>query len=93
MTFLGILPTMIRRIAFDIGAIIVLNLAPWWVSLAYAIIGVAIFPWFLEAIFMGLFFDAVYGTCTMAWYVRPLHTAVFTVPLGIGEFIKRRINV
>ena len=89
----AILPGMIRRIAFDIGAIAVLFLAPWWIALAYAAIGVVLFPWYLESVFMGLFFDVVYGGASFAWYFRMVHTVIFTVPVAAGEFIKRRVNM
>ena len=84
---------MIRRIGFDIGAVAVCLFAPWWVALAYAVVGIVIFPWYLEAIFIGLFFDAFYGTNALAWYYRGIHTVIFAVPLGLGEYIKRRINM
>ena len=84
---------MIRRIAFDIGAIAVLFLGPWWVALAYAVIGIVLFPWFIEAVFMGLFFDAMYGSPAVSRYLREIHTLLFAVPLCIGEYVKRRINV
>lgn len=84
---------MLRRILFDLGAIAVVLLLPWWVALAYALIGITLFPWYLEAIFIGLFFDTFYGTPALAWYLKGLHTIIFTIPLGIGEYIKRRVNL
>lgn len=84
---------MWKRVVFDIVAVVVVFFAPWWVVLAYVIVGVAIFPWYLEAVFLGLFFDVMYGTSILPWYERVLHTFIFLIPLGIGEYIKSRINV
>jgi hypothetical protein len=84
---------IIGRIIFSVIAVILTFFAPWWVVLMYAIIGIILFPWYLEALFLGLYFDSMYGIPTLHWYVRIMHTVLFVTPLGIAEFIKRRINL
>ena len=84
---------IIGRIAFTFIAVILVFFAPWWAVLVYATIGIIVFPWYLEALFLGLYFDVMYGIPTLHWYVRIVHTVLFVTPLGITEFIKRRINV
>lgn len=81
------------RILFDIGALILVLLTPWWVVFLYILIGVVLFPWYIEAVFWGLFFDVMYGTPLVSWYVRIMHTALFTLPVLLSTFIKQRINV
>lgn len=84
---------IVGRILFSIIAGILVFFAPWWVVLVYTVLGVILFPWYLEAMFLGLYFDVMYGIPTLHWYERIIHTIIFVAPLGIGEFIKRRINV
>ncbi|MEI8223692.1 MAG: hypothetical protein WCG20_01065 [bacterium] len=84
---------LIKRIVFSVIAVILAFFAPWWVVLMYAIIGIILFPWYLEALFLGLYFDTMYGIPTLQWYIRIMHTVLFVTPLGIAEFIKRRINL
>ena len=84
---------IIGRVVFTLIAAILVFFAPWWVVLMYAIIGIILFPWYLEALFLGLYFDIMYGIPTLHWYARIVHTVLFVTPLGIAEFIKRLINV
>lgn len=84
---------IVGRIIFTFIAAVLVFFMPWWVVLMYTLIGIVIFPWYIEAIFLGLYFDIMYGIPTLHWYTRIIHTIVFLTPLGITEFIKRRINV
>ncbi len=84
---------MWKRAVFDIFAVILAFFAPWWVVLMYAMIGSILFPWYLETIFFGLFFDVMYGTSMLPWYERVSHTALFLIPLSISEYVKSRINI
>ena len=83
---------MWKRILWDIVAIILVFWAPWWVTFIVGIGGVVLFPWYLEIIFLGAFYDAIFGGNFVHWYHHLIHTAIFTIPLLIGELIKTNIN-
>lgn len=81
------------RVLFTLGGIVLTLLMPWWVVFGYGIIGIILFPWYLEVICIGLYFDTVFGIPTVVWYMRMMHTAWLVFPLIIVELIKQRINV
>lgn len=84
---------MWKRLLFDSGALALVLVAPWWVALAYTLLGIILFPWYVEALLLGLFFDTVYGMTLLPWYQRMTHTTLFIIPVGIGQYIKSRIDV
>ena len=84
---------MWKRIVWDVICLALVFSAPWWVTLIVAIGGVILFPWYIEIIFIGALYDSLYGGIGLVWYKHLVHTAIFTVPLLIGEYIKTTINL
>ena len=84
---------MWKRIIWDIVCLGMAFFAPWWATLVFGIIGVIAFSWYIEIIFLGVWYDAVFGGVTGAWYYHFIHTTIFLIPLCIAEFIKTRINI
>lgn len=69
------------RVFWGIASLFMVFIAPWWVVLCMGIIGAIIFPWYIEIIFLGACFDALFGGATGAWYRTLIHTGIFTIPL------------
>lgn len=84
---------MWKRIPWDILCLVLVFIAPWWVVLILGVIGVILFPWYLEIIFLGVLFDVLYGGIAISWYRHLIHTAIFTVPLLVAEYIKPKLNL
>lgn len=83
---------MWKRIAWDSVSIALIFLAPWWVTLVFGIMGTIFFRWYLEIIFIGILYDALFGGVSGPWYYHLIHTGIFTLPLLGSQFIKTRIN-
>lgn len=81
-----------KRIAWDIGGIVLVFFAPWWVTLIFGILGALYFSWYLEIIFLGILYDVLFGGVSGSWYYHMIHTTIFTLPLLSIEFVKTRIN-
>jgi len=77
---------------FDILMIIVCLAAPWWVALPLGIIGIVLFPWYVEIIIAGALYDTLFGIPSV-WYYHILHTGMFSLPLLVGEYIKSKVHV
>jgi hypothetical protein len=84
---------MWKRIIWDILAIALVVIAPWWITLIWGVLGVIFFTWYLEIIILGALYDALFGLRFLPWYQHLIHTGIFTVPLLIIQFVKTRINV
>lgn len=84
---------MIRRIAWDSVCIGLALTSPWWVVLIVVIAGTIMFPWYIESVFLGALFDALYGGNSNSWISHFTHTALFTTPFIFAEFIRTRINL
>ncbi len=84
---------MWKRIVFDILALGMVFFTPWWAALLFGILGVVLFSWYVELIFLGMFYDVFFGGVAGPWYYHLLHTGIFTLPLLVIEFIKTKINL
>lgn len=83
---------MIGRIGVTLGLLVLAMIAPWWVTLIVGVISTALFPWFIEIIFIGILYDALFGGVVgTAWYSHGIHTLIFSSVLFIAEFIKNNI--
>jgi hypothetical protein len=84
---------MWKRVLWDIFCLILVIIAPWWVALIAVVAGIAVFPWYLEAVMVGMLYDVLYGGVSGSWIFHMIHTVIFTVPLLIAEFIKPKLNL
>lgn len=84
---------MWKRIVWDLIVLLLVFIAPWWVTLIVTGIGAVFFPWYLEMIIVGALYDALFGGIHGVWYYHLLHTFFFTIPLLIIEFIKTKLNL
>ncbi len=84
---------MIKRSLWDIVLVILAFTAPWWVVLVVGVGGVILFSWYVEFILAGAILDAIYGGTARHWYTHLIHVGIFTVILGMIEFIKSKISV
>ncbi|MDB4983844.1 MAG: hypothetical protein JWM20_23 [Patescibacteria group bacterium] len=82
---------MIRRILWDIVLLILVFMAPWWVSLCVGIGGAVLFPWYVEIVLAGAIIDAIYGGAARHWYSHLIHTGIFALLLLAIEFIKTNV--
>lgn len=80
------------RIAYGACLVALVFFVPWWVALLCALAGSILFPWYVEAVLIGLYFDVFFGYPALDWYHAVLHTAVFTVLMLLIQYIKPRIN-
>ena len=65
---------------------------PWWLAFVVAGIGIILFPWYLEVVFVGLYFDVFFGYPALDWYRNSIHTLLLTVFLVVVQYLKPRIN-
>ncbi len=84
---------MWKRILWDILCFGLVIVAPWWVTLTVGTLGAVIFSWYLELVFLGALYDALFGGIALPWYRHLIHTGIFSIPLLLIELIKTRINV
>lgn len=84
---------VIKRIIWNIALVILAFTCPWWVVLVVGAGGVLLFSWYVEFILAGAILDALYGGTARHWYTHLIHTGIFTVILGMVEFIKSKISV
>lgn len=84
---------MWKRVIWDILCIVAVFVAPWWVTLFAGILGVVFFEWFLEILFLGALYDALYGGMSSSWYQHLVHTGIFTVLLFVGQIVRKLINI
>ncbi len=80
------------RIGYSIALFAGVFFMPWWLAFVCVIIGIVLFPWYLEAVFIGLYFDVFFGYPALDWYRNIIHTAVLTLLLVVFQYIKPRIN-
>lgn len=85
---------MIKRIAADIVLFMSVFFAPWYLTVLLAFLFVVLFPKFWEAVFAGLFLDAMYGSESGTLYGRfGLFTAAAAIAVIAVERIKKRIRI
>jgi hypothetical protein len=84
---------MWKRVAWDLLALILVIIAPWWVVLVVGIMGAIVFPWYVELVFLGALIDALYGGNASRLLGHFIHAGIFSVPLLCIEFIRTRINI
>lgn len=68
---------------------------PWWVTLAFGVVGIVIFSWYFEALFLGLLFDVLYGFPAgekIPFYAY-LYSLVFLFSFLVFEYLKRKIQI
>lgn len=80
------------RILYTVVLVLVVFFVPWWAVLILALVGAMVFPWYLESVFIGLYFDVFFGYPALDWYRNIMHTAIFTLPVLAIQYIKPRIN-
>ena len=80
-----------KRILYDIAGLVIVFMFPWWAGLIVAVIGVIVFPWYIEALFFGALYDILYGGIVHHWYLHITQLVIFAIPLFVAEFIKTRI--
>lgn len=84
---------MYQRIIFDIIFFLSLFAAPWWASLAIALVGIFFFNDFYEIIAAGFIMDIVYGTSNAPVIgVRFIGSLTAIALLAGGTFIKNHIR-
>lgn len=57
-----------KRFIFTVLLLGVVVYAPWWVTLAVVGVGTFVFPWYIEVIFIGIFFDILYGAVGVSFF-------------------------
>jgi len=85
---------MMRRIIIDIIFFLSIFFAPWWLFVGTGVIFVFFFPRFWEAVFGGLFLDALYHMETGVIYGRFGFFMISALVLIIvAEEIKKQIRI
>lgn len=72
------------RITFSIIAFILFLTLPYWVYAPFILIGVVIFPLYVEAIIFGLLIDTIYGG---AGYGQILFGLPFSIGASLSVFL------
>ncbi len=50
------------RTLFSIFAVLLITLTPYWIYLPVILVGIVLFPLYVEAIFFGFLIDTLYGS-------------------------------
>lgn len=82
---------MWKRIIYSIIVFSLVFLAPWWVSIIFAIAGAFYFKLFIELIIVGMFIDSIYGNILFDDKIAFMFTLVTSVLLGFISFLKDRM--
>ncbi len=57
-----------KRFIFTVLLLGIVVYAPWWITLVAAGIVTFMFPWYIEVIFTGIFFDVLYGAIGVSFF-------------------------
>lgn len=81
---------MILRIIFDLIAVFVFLSGPWWLAIAFSLVGMFFFKNYLEIIFIGFAFDLVFKDSNQTF---PIATVLSSILLIASIFIRSRMRI
>lgn len=82
---------MIARILFGVALLVTLFVTPWWVTLLLVLAGLIYFPFYIEVLFVGLFFDALYGAPMFVPWLPYAATMLAVVFLICAQQVRERL--
>ena len=81
------------RIATDIFLVLMMFMAPWWITMLLAVVGLFVFRNFFEIIIIGIMLDSLYNASVARYYnVQFLMTYMAIVLFVATSFIKPRLR-
>ena len=79
------------RLSFDVAIVVLIYLAPWYISALLVVVGMVFVVRYYEAIVLGLLLDLLYAPSVL---VFPKFAIAFLILFVILEgFIKRRLRL
>ena len=84
---------LISRIALAIGLVILLFMAPAWLTFCLAFIPIFFFKRYIEFLFVGVFLDLVYQTGEHAFVWGLFYTLLAVVLYVASQLIKQKLFV
>lgn len=83
----------LRRVAYNLMIIIMLITLPWWWAGFFALLGLFIFPKYIEVMFIGMLLDGVYSGYQLGAIGLPWATVVGLVGFTVVWLLQPRIPV
>ncbi|MFT5280874.1 MAG: hypothetical protein ACI9AR_000310 [Flavobacteriaceae bacterium] len=78
---------VILRLLFTFLLIVSLALFPFWVTLILSFVGVLLFPWYIEGMFIILILDSGHGGSSVGF----VYSVVYFFVLIFASFIRKRL--
>jgi hypothetical protein len=86
--------TTILRIIYFLVFFLSGLIFPWWLTLLIGLLGFFLFSFYVEALFLGLFFDALYGGVGPSFFfgISFFYSLIFFVVFILCEIFKNKIR-
>lgn len=82
-----------RRILFSVCLLVLVLVAPYWIYLPVILVGVVVFPTFVEGIVVALMADALYGHSDGAIFILNFPYALgVAVLVSFAPIIRKRLR-
>lgn len=84
---------MVLRISASIILLFSILFMPFWISVILALVGIAYFPFFLEAIFLSLLSDFLYGAKEAGFFnINLVFFAITLICFIVLELLKSKLR-
>lgn len=80
------------RIGIDIALLLSLLAGWWFVALPLVVVGIWLYPFFIEGIIAGSIFDALYGFVPGVGLWAYSGTIGSVLVFGLGTFLKKKVR-
>lgn len=82
-----------KRAMFNVLAVFLVFLFPWWISVAYCLVGMVLFSSYFEIILIGIIIDLLYGAPIERFnYYQYTVSTVLLVLYACFELVRDRIR-